>query len=305
MKFQAIDFEDFVDQTLESDREHLPEVSSVAVDADQSDPEDDVSTVHAHEFPEGSPETTTGSSLALELADIHSSSYDQLFFERVLSDPRSTLDIDCPTKSCFLEYHVLPTCTLHIANSNPDCDIPCNLDACSIEIKHFFDCPVWTCKDKISTLAPETTTLPPPFPPRPSGPNYGLLYASVAFNVAFLAIIGFRLSKFLYLRRSRSQNRSQTSDPESGIIRGTTTQSSQEHFVLDDTPSEASPLLSQPTRSQTGGETQASLMERLRNFRYSFTSHRWVDSSESNGPNESSTPSETGSLNPTAPPGPV
>lgn len=224
------------------------------------------------------------------------SSWDRLFFPRVLQEPKSTMTIDCPDKTCWLEYRVVPICHMYISNSHTNCDIPCNMANCTIEIRHFFDCPIWTCNGKLTTLPPMPTSTVSPLPPAPanSGSNVGL-YFSIAGNFLFGIFIGFGIWKLWQIRRNRTANSDPLATVESGIIRSR--DGSLPHFSLTD-PSEVEPLLS--GRGQSSGppsqsSERSNLLERLRNFRYSFQSHRWVESqSESND-------SRTPDLRPSAP----
>ena len=214
-------------------------------------------------------------------------SWDRLFFPRVLDEPQRSMTIDCPDETCWLEFKVLATCVMYVPKPHSNCDIPCNLANCTVEVRHFFDCPVWTCKSKLTTLAPDPiqpTTIAPTPAPAHSGTAIGL-YVSTAVNVFFGALFGFGIWKLWKIRRDR---RNGYSDPsaslESGIFRFRDG-SNVPHFSLDE-PNEVEPLLSraesQATQRAQRAHEHQNFLERLRNFRWSFASHRWVESAPEN-----------------------
>ena len=201
------------------------------------------------------------------------------------------MKVDCPDKECTLEYRVLPTCVMYQPNPGSDCDIPCNLANCKVEVRHFFDCPVWSCTSFT------TTSLPPTLSPLPHhGSSDGALYSSVAVNLFLVLVGGFLVHKIRKLRRNAHQP---LSDVESGIIRNRPPSSSSvpsdlNHFSLDDS-NEVQPLLSSRSQTQTldqnlqqvesappNNESRSALMQRLQNFRWqnfrwSFAARDWVE----------------------------
>ena len=241
-------------------------------------------------FPDSTETSTT------EIED--TTSWDRLSFPRVLDEPQKTMTIDCPDKTCWLEYRVVPICHMYISNAHTNCDIPCNLANCTVEIKHFFDCPIWTCNGKLTTLPPNPTSTLSPLPPAHSGSNLGL-YFSIAGNILFGMFIAFGIWKVWQIKRNRAiQSERLSSDVESGILRSR--DGSLPHFSLTD-PSEVQPLLSgrgQSPAPQSPTETSqaTNLLQRLRNFRYSFHTHRWVETQPE------SSDSRSPDLTPSAPP---
>ena len=204
------------------------------------------------------------------------------------------MKIDCSDKTCSLEYRVLPTCVMYQPNEKTNCDIPCNLANCSVEVRHFFDCPVWTCQSKGSTTTPAPLT-PITLAPLPrKGHGEALFYSSVAFNILFF---GFALFAIFQIRKLRRLNRTRrlSTSVESGIIRNSFTnpasdaaQSDLRHFSIHDS-NEGEPLLSgrahnPPTAASNDGPepAQASLLQRLQNFRWSFASRSWIETQPEN-----------------------
>ena len=66
---------------------------------------------------------------------------------------------------------------MHVDKSDTEpCDYPCTLRNCATELHYFSQCPVWTCSEKTTTVAPDpnsTTTTPDPSsttsqPPKPN-----------------------------------------------------------------------------------------------------------------------------------------
>ena len=216
------------------------------------------------------------------------------------------MTIDCPDKTCWLEFRVVPTCVMYVPKDHSNCDIPCNLVNCSVEVRHFFDCPIWTCNGKLTTLPPDpTSSTISPLPPAPSSGSNVALYLSTSANVLFVLCIAFAIWQVRKYRRNRRSYSDPSGSLESGIIRSRDG-SSMRHFTLDDP--EVEPLLSGTASarieppSQSSGSTQASqthenFLQRLRNFRWSFTSHRWVETEpESNDSTRNNT-----DLSPSAP----
>ena len=217
------------------------------------------------------------------------------------------MKVFCPDKVCSLEYRVLSTCVMYEPNPHTDCDIPCNLVNCKVEVRHFVDCPVWSC-DPISTttLAPAPTISPMP---HHGSSKDGILYTSVAFNVLFGCLFGFAFYQIRKIRRNLHQpileSESGSADVESGIIRNrnrsstsTSAPSDLNHFSLDDT--EVQPLLSGRSRTQSlvqqnvEQQPRSALIQRLQNFRWSFGTRQWVESQpESNARSISATNSQT------------
>ena len=67
-------------------------------------------------------------------------------------------DVDCGSKICFLSYQVVENCYLYIHTNSTECEIPCKLKGCRIELHHFVTCPIWHCHDVVVTTTTSTTT---------------------------------------------------------------------------------------------------------------------------------------------------
>lgn len=131
--------------------------------------------------------------------------------------------VDCFNKTCELTYEVVPNCYIYVQDEqDPSCQIPCNLNACTVELHHFILCPLWTCESKTSTttLAPlPPSSTPNPFPPSPSHMcSNPLCISSVTVNalIIFAILIGVILYKVKQTRRARTafndNNESPTND---------------------------------------------------------------------------------------------
>ena len=216
----------------------------------------------------------------------------------------SGFKVDCLDKTCSLEYRVLPTCVMYEPNPRTNCDIPCNLANCSVEVRHFFDCPIWTCKAKGTTPAPFTPVTLKPLPSHGSSTVFAFLYTSATFNLVFFGLCLFAIFKVRQLRRNMRQGRRLSEHTvESGILRNSTNpdpsaqapRSDLAHFSLDES-NEVQPLLSRRprTENETSNAAHRSLLQRLQNFHWSFSTRSWIEtqpeSNELSTRNEASNP---------------
>jgi len=85
--------------------------------------------------------------------------------------------VDCPDKTCNLNFKYTENCFIFVANNATHCDIPCELEACDLKFIQETKCPFWDCVEKV------TTTPPPPPPPQSLSQ-----IASLAFFIAFVII---------------------------------------------------------------------------------------------------------------------
>lgn len=215
------------------------------------------------------------------------------------------MDIDCPSQVCTLEYRVMPTCYVYLASEETDCEIPCNLKHCKVVIRHFVECPVWTCVDKASTIAP---IIPTPTPtPTPTESHNSLLIASLVMNTFFIvAMAVFGVHRIRLRIRNRALPLESSSLTESGTEPG-------RHFSLgEDQPllsgsstgagleggyqsqqTSSLPLPQQGVSLENLNLTREGFLSRLRSFQWSFALNRWVSV-----PNENHERSELPESNP-------
>jgi len=191
--------------------------------------------------------------------------------------------IDCPDRVCSFEHRLEPICNLFLPTPGTDCTIPCKMEHCKVEIRHFIDCPIWTCVEKPSTLVPFPTTTPNPTPTaKPDSDTIPYLYASLALNTLLLTFCGLFLASVCRRRlRTTPNNSTADIDLERGppIIRNQNLMANQPassatnqegHFSIA-TPSETDNLLSRRNSNEERTFRQ-SLMRRLRNLTWSRTS---------------------------------
>lgn len=137
--------------------------------------------------------------------------------------------IECPEKTCNLEFHFSETCLIFSKSlEKPFCDIPCNMtkDLCKVEQFHDVQCPVWYCKSKTTTTStterPTTespTTVAPTPPPRSFCFTDPSCISSVSVNGIFVLIAAMFV--FYGLKKRRDQRRRQRLITESSpILRG-------------------------------------------------------------------------------------
>ena len=128
---------------------------------------------------------------------------------------------DCGKKFCTMELQFQTTCTMYFdASTTETCDFPCSLDHCTSEIHYSVQCPVWTCFDKTTTVAPFTTT---PEPPSTEGLCASTFCkVSVALNVVlFMVAIG--VSVFLKKRfKAQARVLSDSNSVENPLFRDET-----------------------------------------------------------------------------------
>lgn len=115
-------------------------------------------------------------------------------------------DRDCGNQTCSLHFQNLPTCHFYF-KGGLECNPPCNYQSCEVVVKHFVDCPVWICNDKVSTttLLPPTTTsnIAPPIPHGAESCQGIVCITSVVLNVLILLTVLILLA--VYLKRKRNQ----------------------------------------------------------------------------------------------------
>lgn len=198
-------------------------------------------------------------------------------------------ETDCGDRICSLEHRILPTCILYLPNPNTDCNIPCKMENCKKEIHYFFDCPLWEC-------VPKTTTISPPVPtPTPAEPSHNaVLYVSIALNALFVVcFVLFFYKAFQSFRQMRLRQRetgnTRNADLERGIIRDTFVN---QHFSLaDEDDNESDALLSGsssgPVQQEGAG---ASLLDRLRAFEWSRAQTKWLNRDRSEPQSENREP---------------
>ena len=203
--------------------------------------------------------------------------HDHLVASQELKMSKKLFDnVDCGDKVCSLDYRVVPTCIIYMPNPKTDCEIPCKMQNCKVEIKHFVECPLWTCVEKPTTLIPFTTTHTPTPTVTPSG-NNDALYSSLAMNTLLIVALAFSIFKVVKYRRALRIPNTVVPNPnvEAGILRGTTVERDR-HFSI----AESDPLLSQ-RQSPTPSEDRQTLLSRLRAFEWSRSLNRWIQNERS------------------------
>jgi hypothetical protein len=129
-----------------------------------------------------------------------------------------TSEIDCGDKKCSLHHRYLDKCTIFLHTNVTNCKIPCQLEGCKIEIRHFMNCPVWECNDytttPMTTTSTESSSTSRPTP-HPHPPSHSLLdivlYSSLGVNAFFLlGLFFFTIFKICKKRQEqRQRNRTQ------------------------------------------------------------------------------------------------
>lgn len=158
-----------------------------------------------------------------------------------MTNPEQYTAIDCIDKECSLSHIILANCIVYLHTNNSNCNIPCKLDGCEIEIHHYINCPIWSCALYTTTTSTtstttttttdttsmttdttmttpstteSTTTFPEPTP-SPVCPTYKVesifLYISIFLNILLMiAIILLCLYIKTKIRRSRNTHHSRT-----------------------------------------------------------------------------------------------
>jgi len=212
---------------------------------------------------------------------------------------------DCPDRVCSFEHRVEPLCNFFVPTPGTDCSIPCKMEHCKFEIRHFIDCPIWTCVEKPSTLVPFSSTTNPTPAPKPDSDSNPFLYASLALNTLFLSICGLFSVAVCRGRSRRTQNDSRDVDLEGGnsIIRNQNLNANAPRNQVGQfsiaTPSETDNLLSRRNSNEERTFRQ-SLRDRLRNLTWSRT--RWSVSGSGTENSMQSNEASSHEVNPSAPP---
>lgn len=113
------------------------------------------------------------------------------------SDMNALSEIDCGDKKCSLHHRYVEKCTVFLHTNVTNCKIPCQLDGCKTEIRHYMNCPIWECNYYTTTPVPSTTsTESSTSAPAPAPPSFStidiVLYMSLGINgLFFLALIIF------------------------------------------------------------------------------------------------------------------
>lgn len=118
---------------------------------------------------------------------------------------RSVTGVDCGDKECSLHHRYVDKCTIFLHTNDTNCKIPCLLDGCKTEIRHFITCPIWECNLYSTTSTTTTTTamttsteFSSTIEPTPSS-NIDIdivMYSSLGINGLFiLALITFLICK--------------------------------------------------------------------------------------------------------------
>jgi hypothetical protein len=116
---------------------------------------------------------------------------------------------DCGDKECSLSHRFMDRCTIFLHTNVTDCKIPCSLDGCKTETRHFMNCPIWECTSYTTTIAPTTTTSSPNPTPLPNSNLFDMiLYSSLGINgffiCALLIFVGTKICKYRRNRRIRN-----------------------------------------------------------------------------------------------------
>lgn len=89
-------------------------------------------------------------------------------------------------KTCAVVYEFLDQCTIYVKDADhPNCEVPCKLELCKIELHLEMSCPVYLCSFPDTTTT--TTASPGPLPPTP--PSFPITPAKYATSVAFNVIL--------------------------------------------------------------------------------------------------------------------
>jgi len=104
-----------------------------------------------------------------------------------------------------MENRLQSLCRLHVAvNDSVECDYPCSEKNCAVEVHHWVECPIWTCRDKTTTTSTRAPPSPTPTPSAASQCSSALCIFSVVINILVFLVFTTWLSLYLHKRRSRS-----------------------------------------------------------------------------------------------------
>lgn len=110
--------------------------------------------------------------------------------------------VECPDKTCSLTYTYSTNCIIYVDNNSTHCDIPCELNGCSLEVLSQIKCPFWYCVAKATT-----TPKPAPAPDANSLSSIILiaLFVIVVF-LSFFMVFLFRHNIMNFWRRRSYQS---------------------------------------------------------------------------------------------------
>lgn len=98
--------------------------------------------------------------------------------------------VECPDKTCSQIDTYSDNCIIYVDSNSTNCQIPCKLDGCNVEVLSTITCPIWHCVAK-DTTTPAATPKPEPSPDESSSTS--IILIAVFVIVVFLCfLIGFR-----------------------------------------------------------------------------------------------------------------